>query len=215
LRWAGHIIRIEEDNPARKFTLLKPEGSRRVGRPKLRRMDGIEEDLRTIGTRAWKRLALDRDDWRKVSAAAWPKQGCRAMMMMMCLMFVDFQVCQWTSPASDLLSFINSNAAIEVLENQNALIDEYYTTLCQTLTILGHGDLSPTKCHLYEQIEKRHKSGVISSIVIRAAVLADKDAKPNLEKVLKGEEESGSGFSEKFKFHIRSVLSIFHKKGWL
>ena len=40
LRWAGHIIRMEEDNPARKLTLLKPEGSRRVGRPKLRWMDG-------------------------------------------------------------------------------------------------------------------------------------------------------------------------------
>ncbi|PSN47943.1 hypothetical protein C0J52_25553 [Blattella germanica] len=31
---------MEEDNPARNLTLLKPEGSRRVGRPKLRWMDG-------------------------------------------------------------------------------------------------------------------------------------------------------------------------------
>ncbi|PSN55113.1 hypothetical protein C0J52_01882 [Blattella germanica] len=58
LRWAGHIIKMEENNPARKLTLLKPEGSRRVGRPKLRWMDGIEEDLRTIGTRACRRRAL-------------------------------------------------------------------------------------------------------------------------------------------------------------
>ncbi|PSN52586.1 hypothetical protein C0J52_22330 [Blattella germanica] len=36
LRWSGYTIRMEEDNPARKLTLLKPEGSRRVGRPKLR-----------------------------------------------------------------------------------------------------------------------------------------------------------------------------------
>ena len=75
LRWAGHIIRMEEDNPVRKLTLLKPEGSRRVGRPKLRWMDGIEEDLRKIGTRAWRRRALDRDDWRKVLAAARAQTG--------------------------------------------------------------------------------------------------------------------------------------------
>ncbi|PSN51468.1 hypothetical protein C0J52_00735 [Blattella germanica] len=66
---------MEEDNPARKLTLLKPEGSRRVGRPKLRWMDGIEKDLRTIGTRAWRRRALDRDDWRKVLAAARTQTG--------------------------------------------------------------------------------------------------------------------------------------------
>ncbi|PSN48842.1 hypothetical protein C0J52_05112 [Blattella germanica] len=36
LLWAGHIIRINEDNPVKKLTLLEPEGSRRVGRPKLR-----------------------------------------------------------------------------------------------------------------------------------------------------------------------------------
>ncbi|PSN33292.1 hypothetical protein C0J52_21154 [Blattella germanica] len=34
---------MEEDNPVRKLTFLKPEGSRKVGRPKLRWMDGIEE----------------------------------------------------------------------------------------------------------------------------------------------------------------------------
>ncbi|PSN32878.1 hypothetical protein C0J52_26173 [Blattella germanica] len=31
---------MEEENPVRKFTLLKPEGSRRLGRPKLRWIDG-------------------------------------------------------------------------------------------------------------------------------------------------------------------------------
>ncbi|PSN40674.1 hypothetical protein C0J52_19427 [Blattella germanica] len=61
---------MEEDNPVIKLTLLKPEGSRRVGRPKLRWMNGIEEDLRKLGSRTRRRRALDRDDWRKVLAAA-------------------------------------------------------------------------------------------------------------------------------------------------
>ncbi|PSN30409.1 hypothetical protein C0J52_28478 [Blattella germanica] len=66
---------MEEDSPARKLTLLKPEGSRRVGRPNFRWMDGIEDDLRKIGTRAWRRRALDRDDWRKVLAVARAQTG--------------------------------------------------------------------------------------------------------------------------------------------
>jgi hypothetical protein len=42
LRWAGHVIRMLDDNPSKKLTLLKPDGCRRVGRPKLRWMDGME-----------------------------------------------------------------------------------------------------------------------------------------------------------------------------
>jgi hypothetical protein len=32
-----------DDNPIKKLTLLKSDGCRRVGRPKLRWMDGIED----------------------------------------------------------------------------------------------------------------------------------------------------------------------------
>ncbi|PSN39930.1 hypothetical protein C0J52_17151 [Blattella germanica] len=75
MRWTGHIIRMEGDNPVRKRTLLKAEGSTRVGRPRLMWMDEIEEDLRKLGTRAWRRQALDRDDWRKVLTAVRAQRG--------------------------------------------------------------------------------------------------------------------------------------------
>ena len=35
LRWTGHIMRMPEETPVKKLTLLRPEGSRRAGRPKL------------------------------------------------------------------------------------------------------------------------------------------------------------------------------------
>ena len=35
LLWTGHIMRMPEENPVKKLTLLRPEGSRRAGRPKL------------------------------------------------------------------------------------------------------------------------------------------------------------------------------------
>ena len=52
---------MAEENSVKKLTLIRPEGSRRAGRPKLRLLDGVEEDLRTLGIRGWRRRALDRD----------------------------------------------------------------------------------------------------------------------------------------------------------
>jgi hypothetical protein len=60
LRWTGHIMRMLEENPVKKLTLLRREGSRRTGRPKLRWLDGVEKDLRSLGIRGWRRRALDR-----------------------------------------------------------------------------------------------------------------------------------------------------------
>ena len=55
--------------------LTKPEGSKRAGRPKLRWLDGVEEDLRTLGIRGWRRRALDRDRWKEVLTAARAQNG--------------------------------------------------------------------------------------------------------------------------------------------
>ena len=52
-------MRMPEENPVKKLTLLRPEGSRRAGRPKLRWWDGVQKDLRTLGIRGWRRRSLD------------------------------------------------------------------------------------------------------------------------------------------------------------
>jgi hypothetical protein len=36
LRWLGQLLRMQELDPCRNLTLLKPAGTRRIGRPKLR-----------------------------------------------------------------------------------------------------------------------------------------------------------------------------------
>ena len=79
LRWTGHIMRIPEENPVKKLTLLWPEGSRRAGRPKLRWLDGVKEDLRTLGIRGWRRRALDRDRWKEFLTAARAQNGCNVI----------------------------------------------------------------------------------------------------------------------------------------
>ena len=66
---------MPEGNPVKKITLLRPEGSRGAGRPKVRWLDGVEEDLKTLGIRGWRRRALDRDRWNEVLTAARDQNG--------------------------------------------------------------------------------------------------------------------------------------------
>ena len=70
LRWAGHIVQMQDNLPCKKITLDKPEGRRQVGRPNLRWMDGVMRDAERLGVRNWKSKAKDRDGWRRLLESA-------------------------------------------------------------------------------------------------------------------------------------------------
>jgi len=70
LRWAGYIVRMQDNLPCKKITLDKPEGRRRVGRPNLRWMDGVMRDAERLGVRNWKNNAKDGDGWRRILESA-------------------------------------------------------------------------------------------------------------------------------------------------
>ena len=53
LRWLGHLFRMQELDPCRKLTLLKPESTRHVGKPKLRWLESLEKDLKKMGVTYW------------------------------------------------------------------------------------------------------------------------------------------------------------------
>jgi hypothetical protein len=57
----------------KKLTLQKPDGCRRVGRPKLRWMAGIEDDLRMLSVRGWRQR--DRREWKNVLKVARARTG--------------------------------------------------------------------------------------------------------------------------------------------
>jgi hypothetical protein len=44
----------------------KPGGRRRAGRPRLRWVDGVENDLRTMGVKRWRNVAKDREECRRI-----------------------------------------------------------------------------------------------------------------------------------------------------
>jgi hypothetical protein len=53
-RWAGHILRMQDNLPCKKITLDKPEGRRRVGRPYLRWTDGVMRDADRLRDGNWR-----------------------------------------------------------------------------------------------------------------------------------------------------------------
>jgi hypothetical protein len=60
-----------EEIKAYKVLVVKPEGKRPLGRPRLRWEDGVRMDLRETGLGCvdWIRLSQDRDRWRAVVSA--------------------------------------------------------------------------------------------------------------------------------------------------
>jgi hypothetical protein len=53
----------------------KPEGRGSVGRPRLRWMDGLEEDLRNVKIKKWWLAARNRMSWRKILREAEAHSG--------------------------------------------------------------------------------------------------------------------------------------------
>ena len=66
LRWAGHVICLNDNYPARKVLMFHTGGSRPKGRPKLRWEDQVAEDATRAGCRNWKMTAHNHDDRRKL-----------------------------------------------------------------------------------------------------------------------------------------------------
>jgi hypothetical protein len=51
LRWAGHVVTMEDYKPVMKLIFQKHSGSRRKGWTKLQWVDDIEAGLKTLGLR--------------------------------------------------------------------------------------------------------------------------------------------------------------------
>jgi len=66
LGWAGHLARMDESRAPSTLFRNIPEGRRGVGRPKMRWIDGVESDLRTLGIKSWQTVAKDRRRWKGV-----------------------------------------------------------------------------------------------------------------------------------------------------
>jgi hypothetical protein len=66
LNWLGHVERVAEDNTVRRIKRWKPMSKRPIGRPKTRWEDDVLEDIKNMNVRIWKKVAQNRDFWKKV-----------------------------------------------------------------------------------------------------------------------------------------------------
>jgi hypothetical protein len=75
LKWLGHIRRMEESSLCKKLTFSHLEGCRKKGRPKLRWLGDVLQDLKTLKVTVWWKKAQDRDRWKAVIKEAKAHKG--------------------------------------------------------------------------------------------------------------------------------------------
>jgi len=70
LEWVGRVVRMDQARTVKKISESKPEGRRRTGKPRLRRMEDAGEDLRDMKVKRWGHKAVDWEEWASVMKEA-------------------------------------------------------------------------------------------------------------------------------------------------
>jgi hypothetical protein len=60
LQWAAHVIRMDTKRTVKKLTERNPRLSIPVGKPRLRWLNRVEEDLKKMKVRNWREMCKDR-----------------------------------------------------------------------------------------------------------------------------------------------------------
>ena len=75
ISWIGHLERMEDSRMPKRMTREKICTKRRRGRPKVRWLDDVQENLWVSGVEGWRGKAQDRDLWRRIAQEAKAHKG--------------------------------------------------------------------------------------------------------------------------------------------
>ena len=71
----AHVIRMDTIRIVKKVTEWEPCSSRPVGKPRLRWLDQVEEDLKKMKVRNWREKCKDRRFWNEIVKQVKTHQG--------------------------------------------------------------------------------------------------------------------------------------------
>jgi hypothetical protein len=66
LGWAGRVMRMDNKRTVKKVFNTKPRGFRKIGRLKLRWKNDVISDIKTLGVKYWRNLAMEKESWQKL-----------------------------------------------------------------------------------------------------------------------------------------------------
>ena len=75
IAWFGHVMQMDDKRTPKRILQWKPIGMRTRGRPRKRRIAGIEEDLQIMGVRRWRKQCEERAERKKITEKAKTQSG--------------------------------------------------------------------------------------------------------------------------------------------
>jgi hypothetical protein len=57
---------MDNNRRVKKLFNTKPAGMRKIGRPKLTQEDDVIQDIKTLGEKNWRNLAMEKESWQKL-----------------------------------------------------------------------------------------------------------------------------------------------------
>jgi hypothetical protein len=63
MEWAGHVVRMDDERMVKRAFLGNQGGRRKPRRPRLRWLDCVDDDLKTMGVKRWRKKVEDREEW--------------------------------------------------------------------------------------------------------------------------------------------------------
>lgn len=137
------------------------------------------------------------------------------------LLIVDYQICQWTSPAIDLLYLLIESTEVTIkVKEFDTFVHYYHTHLIESLKKLKYSKKAPTLLDLQIDILQRSPMAVMLVILHLTSVLLDPSSESNMENFLKDDE---AGFNLKKSMytnsryieHMMELLPFFERRGIL
>ena len=75
ITWLGHVMRMDEKRTPKRVLEWKPIGRRIRGRPRKRWIEDVEEDIKRMGIRGWRKLCKERMEWKRITEKAKTHSG--------------------------------------------------------------------------------------------------------------------------------------------